>query len=49
MSDFGITKEINGKSIRIGLDGTERYLSPELKIGMSQSEKSDIWVLGVGL
>lgn len=50
LSDFGLAKETKGQSklsLSIGLAGTERYISPELKNGEKQSIKSDVWSFGV--
>lgn len=49
LADFGLAKETNGQSklSTKTIAGTKRYLSPELEDGVPQSEKSDVWALGV--
>lgn len=49
LTDLGFEKDTNGqpKLSSKTIDGTGKYWPPELEYGESQSEKSDVWSLGV--
>lgn len=49
LTDYGLTVNTNYQSKEFAETraGTRRYSSPELVDGMPQSEKSDVWALGV--
>lgn len=50
LSDFGLARDTSDKSmLSTSIAGTQRYFSPELGEGESQSEKSDVWSFGVVL
>ncbi|GMT02269.1 hypothetical protein PENTCL1PPCAC_24443 [Pristionchus entomophagus] len=46
LSDFGVSKQLNTRSVASTLIGTPNYLSPEMVEGRSYNMKSDIWALG---
>uniref|UniRef100_A0AC35TZZ8 Protein kinase domain-containing protein n=1 Tax=Rhabditophanes sp. KR3021 TaxID=114890 RepID=A0AC35TZZ8_9BILA len=46
LSDFGISKQLNTKSVASTVVGTPNYLSPEICEGRSYNQKSDMWSLG---
>uniref|UniRef100_A0A0K0EBM9 ornithine aminotransferase n=1 Tax=Strongyloides stercoralis TaxID=6248 RepID=A0A0K0EBM9_STRER len=46
LSDFGISKQLNTKSVASTVVGTPNYLSPEICEGRQYNQKSDMWSLG---
>ncbi|GMT29404.1 hypothetical protein PFISCL1PPCAC_20701, partial [Pristionchus fissidentatus] len=46
LSDFGVSKQLNTRSVASTLIGTPNYLSPEMVEGRTYNQKSDIWALG---